>query len=67
MTAMNNFVRFDKKKAEKRFARAKGKTLCKSGFHKWIIDVEKQFDSRQGRLVTLYRCQRCSAQKIKTL
>jgi hypothetical protein len=35
------------------------KTLCKSGFHKWAIDQNKQFDVRQGRLVTIRRCQRC--------
>lgn len=45
----------------------KGKTLCKSGFHKWQIVKEKQFDSRQGRLVTLYRCERCGVTKVKAL
>lgn len=39
------------------------KILCKSGFHKWEIIQEKQFDVKQGRLVTLYRCKRCGAQK----
>lgn len=41
----------------------RGKTLCKSGFHKWEI-VDRPFDSKQGRLVTRYRCTRCG--KIKT-
>ena len=41
----------------------RGKTLCKSGFHKWEI-VDRPFDSKQGRLVTRYRCIRCG--KIKT-
>ena len=45
----------------------KGKTLCKSGFHKWGISKDKQFDSRQGKLVTLYVCQRCGATKSKNL
>lgn len=45
----------------------KGKTLCKSGFHKWEVDKEKQFDSRQGRLVTLYRCARCGATKTEAV
>jgi hypothetical protein len=44
----------------------KGKTLCKSGFHKWTIDKEKQFDTRQGKLVTVYRCTRCGATKTET-
>ena len=45
----------------------KGKTLCKSGFHKWTISKDKQFDSRQGKLVTLYVCERCGATKVKAL
>jgi len=45
----------------------KGKTLCKSGFHKWEITKDKQFDSRQGKLVTLYICQRCGKSKMKSL
>jgi hypothetical protein len=45
----------------------KGKTLCESGFHKWEISKDKQFDSRQGKLVTLYVCQRCGATKSKNL
>jgi hypothetical protein len=45
----------------------KGKTLCKSGFHKWEICKDKQFDSRQGKLVTLYVCKRCGTTKSKNL
>ncbi|MCK4585936.1 MAG: hypothetical protein KAU29_01250 [Gammaproteobacteria bacterium] len=45
----------------------KGKTLCRSGFHKWAISQEKQFDSRSGKLVTLYRCIRCGTTKVKNL
>lgn len=45
----------------------KGKTLCKSDFHKWEISKDKQFDSRQGKLVTLYVCQRCGKTKSKSL
>lgn len=43
--------------------RAKGVTLCRRGFHKWEIVQEKQFDVRQGRLVTVLRCRRCGATK----
>ncbi|MCC6208814.1 MAG: hypothetical protein IT488_11765 [Gammaproteobacteria bacterium] len=43
--------------------KAKGKTLCSNGLHKWRIVQEKQFDVRQGRLVTVYRCTRCNAEK----
>ena len=44
--------------------KAKGKTLCRRGFHKWVVDKDKRFDTRQGRLVTDYRCARCGV--IKT-
>jgi hypothetical protein len=54
-------------KRPKAGAKHKGKTLCKSGFHKWEISKEKQFDSRQGKLVTLYVCKRCGATKTKSL
>ncbi|HFQ92309.1 MAG TPA: hypothetical protein ENK29_05480 [Chromatiales bacterium] len=53
---MGDVLKFKKPRlAEKH----KGKTLCRSGFHKWCIVQEKQFDVKQGRLVTLYRCSRC--------
>ena len=42
-----------------------GNIFCREGHHKWEIVQEKQFDSRQGRLVTIYRCSRC--QKNKTV
>jgi len=41
----------------------KGKTLCRSGFHKWQIVTEKKFDVKQGKLVTVYQCKRCGKQK----
>jgi hypothetical protein len=44
-------------------AKARGKTLCGSGFHKWRVVQKKQFDVRQGRLVTQHRCERCGATK----
>ena len=57
---MAEIIQFKKPKAAEK---AKGKTLCKRGFHKWIIDKDKRFDSRQGRLVTDYRCERCGVLK----
>ncbi|MDA1075687.1 MAG: hypothetical protein O3A63_13140 [Proteobacteria bacterium] len=44
--------------------KAKGKTLCLNGFHKWVIDQKKQFDSRQGRLVTIRHCIRCGEKRV---
>lgn len=43
----------------------KGKTLCRSGFHKWQVVKEKQFDVKQGKLVTIYLCKRCGKQKVE--
>ena len=44
-----------------------GNILCKEGHHKWVIDKEKQFDSREGRLVTLFKCSRCGKKKTELL
>jgi hypothetical protein len=46
-------------------ARARGRTLCGRGFHKWSVDQRKQFDVHEGKLVTLLRCERCSATKTR--
>jgi hypothetical protein len=43
-----------------------GKTLCRHGHHKWTVDKANQFDVKQGKLVTLYRCVRCGKQKVKS-
>ena len=43
----------------------RGKTLCLHDFHKWVVVSERKFDVRQGRLVTLYRCQRCGKEKTE--
>ncbi|MFU8813931.1 MAG: hypothetical protein ACNA7W_01205 [Pseudomonadales bacterium] len=42
---------------------ASGKTLCQRGFHKWRVDQTKQFDVRQGRLVTIRECERCGTRR----
>ncbi len=51
-----------KKPAKKKAA---NKSLCRHGFHKWVVAKDTTFDSKQGRLVTLYRCQRCGKTKIE--
>lgn len=43
---------------------AGGGTLCRNGHHKWAVWKAKQFDTREGRLVTVYRCERCKAEKV---
>ncbi|TCS41592.1 hypothetical protein BCF53_10517 [Reinekea marinisedimentorum] len=56
--SLNAFKKAQQKK------QAAGHTLCRSGRHKWQIDKETVFDSKQGKLVNRYRCTRCG--KIKT-
>ncbi len=43
--------------------KGESKTLCKSDFHKWEVDQNKQFDVKQGKLVTIKRCTRCGETK----
>ncbi len=43
----------------------RGKTLCRHGHHKWVVEKESQFDVKEGRLVTVYRCQRCDQRRVK--
>jgi hypothetical protein len=45
--------------------RNRGKTLCLNDFHKWALVTERKFDVRRGKLVTLYRCERCGKEKTE--
>lgn len=53
---------FKKPKLSERF---KGRSLCKSGFHKWVIVQDQRFDVKQGKLVTLSQCRRCGKTKTE--
>ena len=57
---MGEVVPFVKKKTADKH---KGNTLCRRGFHKWKVVTEQQFDVKQGRLVTVSKCQRCGKLK----
>lgn len=59
---MGDIVSFKRPKPSEKH---KGKTLCKSGFHKWEIVKGNPFDSKSGKLVTRYVCKRCGATKTK--
>jgi hypothetical protein len=48
-----------KYRAAKRQKTAKKKTLCASGFHSWTDYSKKQFDVRQGRLISIRECKIC--------
>lgn len=57
---MGDVIQFRKRTAAEK---ASGNTLCRRGFHKWVPVNDNPFDSKQGRLVTCYRCSRCGARK----
>ena len=61
---MGDVLPFKKKSLKQK---NKGKTLCKSGFHKWTIETENQFDVKQGKLVTMEKCSRCGKVRIKSI
>ena len=61
---MADILAFKKKKLSEKH---KGNTLCRNGFHKWEVINEKQFDVKQGRLVTVYACRRCGVHKVKAI
>jgi len=46
---------------------ARPKGMCQHGFHKWKIWQNKQFDVQKGKLVTVYKCERCGEQKVEAL
>ena len=58
---MGDVIAFKKPRAKDKH---KGKTLCKSGFHKWEI-VDTPFDVKQGKMVSRYRCKRCGLEKTE--
>jgi hypothetical protein len=61
----NNVIQLRKAKAARRNKRAEGKTLCDSGFHKWQVVKQSQFDVKLGKLVTVEQCQRCGARRVR--
>jgi hypothetical protein len=60
LRSMGEIVKFRKPSLKEK---AEGKTLCKSGFHRWKVLTERKFDVKQGKLVTLRRCERCGKEQ----
>lgn len=59
---MGDVVQFKRKTA---WQKHKGKSLCRDGFHKWKVVTEQKFDVKQGKLVTLLKCERCGKEKTE--
>jgi hypothetical protein len=55
---MGNIIKAKFGKAAQR-ERVKRSSLCQNGHHQWLVDKKKQFDVKQGKLVTLSRCSKC--------
>ncbi|MEM8498232.1 MAG: hypothetical protein AAF542_09425 [Pseudomonadota bacterium] len=64
---MADIISFDKKRRVAQAKKAKDNTLCANGHHKWRIIDKQVFDSKKGRLVTRYECNRCGKLKVKAL
>ena len=50
---MGDVIPFGKRPAPKK------SILCYNNHHKWEVVKERQFDVKQGKLVTQERCARC--------
>jgi hypothetical protein len=59
---MSNVIQFKKTRLKDKH---KGRTLCKSGFHKWEI-VDTPFDVKKGKMLSTYRCSRCGKTKTES-
>ena len=62
---MEKPTNLDKFRKQRRKARGSGSTLCRSGFNQWKDDETKQFDVKQGRLVSVQRCARCNRTRTR--
>lgn len=51
------FQPMPKQKAPKR------SSLCANGHHRWVVWQKKPFDVKLGKLITVYRCERCGAER----
>jgi hypothetical protein len=61
----SNVIQLRKAKSALTAKRAEGKTLCGSGFHKWKVVKQSQFDVKLGKLVTLEQCERCGTKRTR--
>jgi len=59
---MGEVVTFKKPRAKDKH---KGRSLCKSGFHKWEVIKDNPFDVKLGKMVTRSRCVRCGIFKTE--
>lgn len=58
---MADILKFKKQQPSEKH---KGRSLCKSGYHKWTVLKDMAFDVKRGKLVTVYQCTRCGRRKV---
>jgi hypothetical protein len=39
--------------------------LCANNHHRWVASKNTPFASKQGKLVTVYKCERCGIEKTE--
>lgn len=62
---MSNIRSLKSAAKKKRKDKAQGNTLCGRGHHKWVVDKDKPFAVRQGKLVSASHCSRCGKSKAE--
>ena len=67
MPKMNNVINLQTHRKARLQTRAKGVTLCRTGFHKWEAVPEQRFNVRQGKLIQSERCQRCNEERTRLI
>ncbi|MCK5881114.1 MAG: hypothetical protein KAG18_04505, partial [Sinobacterium sp.] len=67
-----NIINFDEAKARQLKKRAshvqdtaKKKLMCKNSHHKWRIYTAQRFDVKEGKLLTIYKCEHCGIDKTE--
>ncbi len=59
---MSNVIQFKKPRLQDKY---KGRSLCKSDFHKWEV-LKTPFDVKKGKMLSTYRCSRCGKTKTES-
>jgi len=59
---MSNIIKFKMPSLKEKHA---GNSLCRSNHHQWKIIKENHFDTKQGKLITVWQCSRCKKKKNK--
>lgn len=59
----DDVIAFPGKRARTARRKAKSKSLCREGYHRWQVDKQSRFDTHSGKLITTRVCERCGIKK----